>query len=149
MVIVVLLVLPLAASAAFDKAISQTDHREVAGQWVESNIEEGSKIAIEHYAIPFNYDQYEVEDVIRISDHELAWYKEQGFDLLIISDGVWEVLRRDPEHYSERLRALDELLEGGTLLEEFIPEPPGLVVAGYPSVGVYHFAPVRILHISR
>jgi 4-amino-4-deoxy-L-arabinose transferase-like glycosyltransferase len=142
-----LLGLPLAAGIAFDDAISQTDHRELAGQWVESNIEERSKIAIEHYAIPFDYDQYEVEDVIRISDHDLAWYQENGFEILIISDGVWEILRRDAEAYAEKLAVVKEILDSGTILAEFVAEPPGIVVAGYPSVQLYHFAPVRVVRV--
>lgn len=143
----VLIALPLAAGLAFDKLLSQTDHRELAGLWVESNIEQGSKIAIEHYAIPFDYDRYQVEDVIRISDHELAWYQEQGFDILIISDGVWELLRQTPEYYDDKLAVVDELFATGSLLAEFVPQPPGIAVAGYPSVSVYHFAPVRILSL--
>jgi 4-amino-4-deoxy-L-arabinose transferase-like glycosyltransferase len=144
-----LLGLPLTASVIFDKLVSQTDSRQVAGQWVESNIEEGSKIAIEHYAIPFDYDRYEVEDVVRISDHALAWYQENDFDVLIISDGVWEILRQHPEYYGDKLAVVDELLDGATLLAEFVPQPPGIVVAGYPTVQVYHFAPVRILSLSK
>jgi 4-amino-4-deoxy-L-arabinose transferase-like glycosyltransferase len=141
------LAVPLAASIAFDNALSQIDHRELAGQWVETNITEGSKIAIEHYAIPFDYDQYEVEDVLRISDHDLDWYQAKNFDILIISDGVWEILRRHPEDYAEKLAVVDELLDSGTLLAEFMPKPPGIVVAGYPTIQVYHFAPVQIVRI--
>lgn len=147
--ILLLVALPVAASVTFDRVASQIDHREVSGQWVESNVERGSKIAIEHYAIPFDYDQYDVEDVIRISDHDLAWYQQEGFDIVIISDGVWEILGQHPEYYAEKLRVVDELLDGGTLVAEFVPEAPGLVVAGYPSVRVYHFAPVRIVRISK
>lgn len=144
-----LLGLPLATSMAFDAELSQVDHREIAGQWIEENVEKGSKIAIEHYAIPFAYESYEVEDVIRISDHNLNWYESHGFEVLIVSDGVWEILRREPENYGDRLSVLDELLENSTLVAEFIPDPPPLVVAGYPTVSVYHFAPVRVLRLPK
>ncbi len=141
---VVLLTLPLGASVSFDKALSQTDHREIAGQWIEENIEQGSKIAIEHYSIPFRYGQYQVEDVIRISDHDLAWYQQEGYDVLVISDGIWELLRRQPELYAEKVAVYDELVAHSARLAEFAPEPPGIVVAGYPTVEIYHFAPTRI-----
>jgi 4-amino-4-deoxy-L-arabinose transferase-like glycosyltransferase len=144
-----LLALPLAASVSFDRAISQTDHREIAGQWVEDNIEQGSKIAIEHYSIPFDYDQYQVEDVLRISDHDLDWYQQEGYDLLIISDGIWETLRRQPESYAEEVAVYDELVESSTLLTKFIPEPSPIVVAGYPTVEIYHYAPVRIYRVPK
>ena len=68
---------------------------------------------------------------------------------MIISDGVWEILRQHPEYYGDKLAVVDELLDGATLLAEFVPQPPGIVVAGYPTVQVYHFAPVRILSLSK
>jgi hypothetical protein len=144
-----LLALPLAASVSFDAAISQTDMRETAGRWIEENVQPGSKIAIEHYSIPFDHSGYQVKDVLRITDHDLGWYQQEGYDVMVISDGVWPVLHGQPEHYSEKLEAYAELVEGSQLLAEFVPRPPGLVVAGYPTVAVYHFAPVRIFRIPR
>jgi 4-amino-4-deoxy-L-arabinose transferase-like glycosyltransferase len=142
-----LVALPVAASVSFDRAISQTDLREVAGRWVEENVEWGSKIATEHYSIPFDRADYQVEDVIRISDHDLAWYQREGFNVLIISDGVWEILRRQPEAYAKKVAVYDELVANSEPLAEFVPNPPGIVVAGYPTVAIYHFAPVRIYNV--
>jgi hypothetical protein len=144
-----LVCLPLVASVSLGRELAQTDHRELAGQWVEDNMPKGSKIALEHYGIPFDYDRYQVEDVIRASDHELDWYTQQGFDTLIVSDGVWEILRREPEIYAGKLDALDDITGGSTLIAEFVPEPPGIVIAGYPTVEVYHFAPVRIYRLPK
>jgi hypothetical protein len=144
-----LVALPLLASVSFDNALSQTDHREIAGQWIEENVERGTKVAIEHYSIPFDYDQYHVEDVIRIADHDLAWYQQQGYDILIVSDWIWELFRRQPQSYAQKLAAYDEIVNNSTLLAEFVPEPPGIVVAGYPTIEVYHFAPVRIYRLVK
>jgi 4-amino-4-deoxy-L-arabinose transferase-like glycosyltransferase len=144
-----LVVLPLTASVLFDRALSQTDHRETAGQWVEAHIQPGSKIAIEHYSIPFDYDQYHVEDVIRMGDHDLDWYQKEGFEILIISDGIWEVLRRQPEYYSDKVAAYDELSANSSLLAEFVPQPAGIIVGGYPTIEIYHFAPVRIYRLPK
>lgn len=140
----VVIALPLVAGAMFDAALARQDHREVAGDWIEENVEWGSRIAIEHYAVPFDHTEYWVEDVLRISDHDLNWYLEERFDLFVVSDGVWEVLRRQPAAYGDKLARLDELTAASTCLETFEADPPGLVVAGYPTVAVYHFAPVRI-----
>ena len=144
-----LVVLPLAASVSFDLALSQTDHRETAGRWVEDNIESESKIAIEHYSIPFDYDRYHVEDIIRINNHDLDWYHQEGFDVVIVSDGIWEVLRRQPEFYAESVDSYNALSINGTLVAEFVPEPAEIAVAGYPTVGIYHFAPVRIYRLPK
>jgi 4-amino-4-deoxy-L-arabinose transferase-like glycosyltransferase len=147
--VILLIGLPVTASIMFDRALSQTDHREVAGQWVEQNVEPGSKIAIEHYAIPFNHDEYQIRDVVRASDHDLAWYQQEGFDYLIVSDGVWPMLREEPEVYAAKLDTLNEITRSSSLLQEFVPDPPGIVVAGYPTVEVYHFAPVRIYRLPK
>ncbi|MGD9046660.1 MAG: glycosyltransferase family 39 protein [Anaerolineae bacterium] len=144
-----LVVLPLIASVSFDRALSQTDHRESAGQWVEAHIQPGSRIAIEHYSVPFDYDRYHVEDVIRMGDHDLDWYRQEGFEVLIVSDGIWEVLRQQPEFYADEVAAYDALSTNGTLLAEFVPQPAGIVVAGYPTVGIYHFAPVHIYRLPK
>jgi hypothetical protein len=32
-------------------------------------------------------------------------------------------------------------------LAEFVPKPPAIAVSGYPTVGIYHFAPVRIYRL--
>jgi 4-amino-4-deoxy-L-arabinose transferase-like glycosyltransferase len=146
---VLLLALPITASILFDVAISRTDMREEAGQWLEDNIESGSKIAIEHYSVPFDHAGFEVEDVLRITDHDFAWYQQEGYDVLVISDGVWPVLHEQPEHYAEKLDAYTELTANSELLAEFVPHPPGIVVAGYPTVAVYHFAPARVYWVPR
>jgi hypothetical protein len=144
---VLLLVLPLVAGVALDVALSRVDLREVAGRWLENNVEAGSKIAIEHYSIPFDHARYDVSDVIRISDHDLAWYRQEDFDVLVISDGVWEVLRQQPEVYADKVARYDELVDNSTLLAEFVPDPVGIVVAGYPTIAIYHFAPTRIYRL--
>jgi hypothetical protein len=79
----------------------------------------------------------------------MSWYQQEGFDILIVSDGVWEVLRQEPEIYAGQLDALAEITESGELLWEFVPDSPGIVVAGYPTVEVYHFAPVRIYRLPK
>ena len=51
-VLAVALVLPLADSIAFDRALSGTDTREVAREWIQRNVPAGSLIAIENYGPP-------------------------------------------------------------------------------------------------
>jgi hypothetical protein len=142
-----LLILPLIAGVSFDASLSRTDLREVAARWVEDNIAAGSKIAIEHYAVPFEHADYDVQDVIRISNHGLDWYRSEGFDILIISDGVWDLLRRQPEVYREKVQAYNQLVTRSELLAEFASEPGRIVTAGYPTVAIYHYAPVRIYRV--
>jgi 4-amino-4-deoxy-L-arabinose transferase-like glycosyltransferase len=147
--VILVLVMPLTAATLFDITLSGKDHRETAGEWLEENIEWSTKIAIEHYSIPFDHTEYWVEDLLRISDHDLAWYQSEGFDLLIISDGVWELLLQQPETYPEKTRVYNQLTDNSKLIAEFVPDPANIVVAGYPTVAVYHFAPVRIYELPK
>jgi 4-amino-4-deoxy-L-arabinose transferase-like glycosyltransferase len=144
-----LLALPLTAALGLDLALSQVDHRELAGRWLEENIPQGTRVAIEHYSIPFSYGQYEVQDILRVTDHDLDWYLQEGFEILIVSDGVWPILRQQPETYAQKLEAYQALTSACTLLAKFVPDPPDLVVAGYPTVAVYHFAPVYIFQLPQ
>jgi hypothetical protein len=143
-----LLLWPVTASVRFNHAISQPDTREDAGKWVQDNVEPGAKIAIEHYSIPFNHDEYWVRDVLRITDHDLEWYQSEEYEILIISDGVWDLLMEQPEVYADKLSRLDELVSGTSLVAEFQPDPPKIVTAGYPTVRIYHFAPTRIYQVD-
>jgi 4-amino-4-deoxy-L-arabinose transferase-like glycosyltransferase len=145
---VVLLIPSVLAGVLFDSAISETDHREVAGKWLEKNVEKGSMIAQEHYSIPFDSTAFRAKDVMRISDHDLAWYQSEGYDILVISDGVWELLLKQPETYRHKVDTYNELTSSATLLAEYVPRPPKLVVDGYPTVAIYHFAPVRIYGLT-
>ncbi len=123
--------------------------REIAGQWLEDNAEANTKIALEHYSVPFDHTDYQVEDIVRITDHDLSWYQREGYDLLVISDGVWPILLVQPENYADKLAIYRDLAADSELLAEFVPQPPRIVVAGYPTVAVYHFAPVRIYRVPR
>ena len=60
--------LPLADSIAFDRALSGTDTREVAREWIQQNVPAGSLIAVENYGPPLVR-----EDVL---DH----YRDAGLD---------------------------------------------------------------------
>jgi 4-amino-4-deoxy-L-arabinose transferase-like glycosyltransferase len=146
--VLLLLLLPLLAGIGLGRQLSDTDHRQVAGQWLEQNLAPGSKIAVEHYSVPLDDTLFEVTDVLRIDDHDLEWYREEGFDALIVSDGVWPVLRQQPEVYGDRLLALDDLVSNAEVLAEFVPRPLGIITAGYPTVAVYHYAPVRIYRVQ-
>jgi hypothetical protein len=143
-----ILIVPLTATVLFDMQLAGKDHRQVAGQWLGENLEPGSRIAVEHYSIPFDHNQYDVTDVLRIDDHDLEWYKAEGYDALVVSDGVWPLLEEQAEVYASRLAARDALVSGSELVAEFVPAAPPLVAAGYPTVSVYHFAPVRIYRVQ-
>jgi len=144
---VAMLALPLTAAVLFDASISRTDHREIAGRWVQQEIEPGTKIAVEHYSIPFDPVDFDVNDVMRISDHDMNWYRQEGYHVLIVSDGVWDLLLRDPASYPDKVGMYNELTGHSTLLAEFVAKPPRIVTAGYPTVGIYHFAPVRVYRL--
>lgn len=148
--VLLLLLLPATSIVQFDRLISRKDERTTAGEWVGANIPAGSKIAVEHYSIPFPRENYEVEDVLFVGKHTLEWYQKQGFDYVIISDGVWERLLAEPEVYREEAQTYSDILEQSTLLAEFQAKNiPTYLVRGYPTVRIYHFPRVQIFRLER
>ncbi len=134
---------PTVASLLFDWSITRMDIRPAAGDWVSRNIPVGAKIAIEHYSIPFPREKYEVVDILRLWDYDAAYFSEQNFDYVIVSNGGW--LTRPKE-----LGVFRDMRSRHLLLKEFSPEGvPSLVTAGYPTVAEYHFARVWIFQVER
>ncbi len=145
---VLAVVLPFGAALSFDRSLTEPDMRTVAGQWVAQNVPAGSKIAIEHYSIPFSHEPYQVTDVMRAWDHDADWYAEQGFDYVIVSSGVWLVMADQPARYQRELGILHDLETRYELVAEFQPQRvPALAAAGYPTIRDYHFPTVWIIRV--
>lgn len=142
-------ILPLIAILSFDWSITRLDIRTAAGAWISQNISEGTKLAIEHYSVPFPRDRYEVVDVLRLWDHDAAWYSEQGFEYVVASNGVWLTLPKEPARYAREMQVFRDLHSQYALVKEFIPHNVSpLVTMGYSTVVEYHFPHVWIFHFT-
>ncbi len=93
--------------------------RETARIWIEQNLPEGSKLAIESYSPFVNPEKFIVQGVGQMIDHDLNWYYEQGFEYLIFSQGMYGRYFAEPQKYNEQAKKYQDLFEKLTLIKIF------------------------------
>lgn len=81
--------------------LTQEDARATAAVWVNANIPEGSKLAVESYSTFVSPERYNVLGVGMIPENPLEWYLEEGFDFLIFGEGMYGRFYADPDRYAE------------------------------------------------
>ncbi len=94
-----LLAPPLAASLHDGLAMARIDNRELARRWIDGNLPAGSRVAIESYAPFVDPARYRVQSFGRLIEHDAAWYRAQGFDAMVFSQGMYGCFLADPARY--------------------------------------------------
>jgi len=147
---------PLAQSVRHDLLLTRQDTRTLAKQWIEATIPEGTKIAVDwpvhgpplstpERPVPYSNKVYDVATGrgTGLSDHPVAWYREQGYDYLIASSFIYNIPLVYEDRDAERrafYTSLDQELE---LVQEFRPyegdaEPPFIFDEIYgPAIGLW------------
>lgn len=67
--------------------------------WINANIPQGSKIALESYAPFVSPEKYNVLGVKQMIDKDLSWYRQQGYDYLIFSELMYSRFLENPNRY--------------------------------------------------
>ncbi len=145
---VVAIFMPARAIIDFDVALAQRDHRTVAAEWVNANLPSGSKIVTEAFSIPLDEDRFEVLEVVRIDSRDLEWYHQEKVEYIIVSDGHWRVLFRQPGRYAQEIEIYKDILNHSTLLQDFSRDIPASLSRGYSTILIYHFPDVLILKLE-
>jgi len=145
---VVIVALPAKASLDFDGALSRKDHRTIAAEWVNANLPWGSKVVVEAFAIPLDRDRFQATQLVRIDSEGPEWYEQEGIEYVIVSDGHWRVLFRQPQRHQRELATYEQIVNRSTILREFPGQVPPLLDRGYPTIAVYHFPDVLILEFN-
>jgi hypothetical protein len=125
---------PLAQSIRHDLLLSRLDTRTLAKQWIEANIPEGSKIAVDwpvhtpplstsEKAVPYSEKLFDVFDVggAGLSQHSNDWYRQQGFDYLIASSYIYEIPLIHPDQNTQRRVFYATLEQELELVQVFLP----------------------------
>ena len=125
---------PLAQSIRHDVLLTRQDTRTVAKQWIEANIPQGVKIAVDwpvhgpplstpERQVPRSGKVYNVlvmgTDGTGLSDQPIEWYREQDYDYLIASSFIYNIPLVYEDRDAERrafYASLDDELE---LVREF------------------------------
>jgi hypothetical protein len=94
----------LIASVRHNVLLTRTDTRTEAKEWIESHIPAGTRIAVDwpvhgpplatsETSISHSPKSYEVVSIggSGLSEHPVSWYREQGFDFVIVSSFISEI----------------------------------------------------------
>ncbi len=131
-----LVVIPLQSALALNS--SGLDTREIARRWLESNLPPGARVAQEPYTPYLSTQRFTVQGVSAIVDHSPAWYKQNGFEYLILNVAI---AQSQPAKYSEFLAQFDPIAQFGNnasgiqVFKTGVALPPHRVAARYGDYG--------------
>lgn len=108
---------PFIRSLQFDIGSSLLPTRTLAAAWIEKNIPKGSKIAANEYGPPLGDDH--VVSTGNLTDYPFQFYRERGYDYLVLSSGDYGRFFREPERYADIVRRYKEFFEKGKLVKSF------------------------------
>jgi hypothetical protein len=138
---------PLVSSVRHNILLTRTDTRTIAKDWVEANLPEGAKIAVEwdgygpplstkEKIMPFSNRIFEITYMggtplggIGLSSNSIQWYRDQEFDYLIVSSFIQEIPIIFVDQENIRQDFYSSLNREFELVQEFYPtmeatEPP-------------------------
>ncbi|MDO8673850.1 MAG: glycosyltransferase family 39 protein [Dehalococcoidia bacterium] len=132
----------------FNDLLTAKHPKTIAAEWANSNLPHGSKIAVELYGIPLEPKSYQLVNVLSVADRSVEWYKQQQFDYVIVSDGVWIRYYLEPEKYPKDLAAYEAIFNRLKLVKAVELPAMSERLSIYPTVEVYHLPRVRIYKVE-
>lgn len=96
-----MIVPPLQTALAANISLTQSDGRESARQWLEANLPVGARVAEEAYSPYLDTKRFVVQGFDAIVDHPTEWYPQNGFEYLVLSQGMYKRFFDEPERYSD------------------------------------------------
>jgi len=105
-------------------ALARQDARDTSREWIRRNLPRGAHIALESYGPFISGHRFQVEQIdagrgfSALWVHRPGWYRDQGFDYLVVSSGMSGryLAGRGPSRAASRYRAL---FEEYPLVQEF------------------------------
>jgi hypothetical protein len=123
LVMIVVLVLCLAFQGNFTveytAAITTPNSRETSVPWIETNIPDGSKVAIESYSPFTDPDKCEVVGIQTLIQYDPNWYIENDFNYLVFASGMYGRFFLEPDKYPDQVTAYEKLFDDFDLVKQF------------------------------
>ncbi len=118
-VIAIIIVIPSTYNILrYGHLLKQKDTRVIAKQWVEGNITRGSRIGQDAYTGKLSVDDYRITRKFSLSDNKLNYYRENGYDYLLVSDTQYRRYMNEPIKYKENIEFYSQLFNEGELVKE-------------------------------
>lgn len=104
-----------------DTAVQLTmpDGRETSRVWIEENLPSGARVAIESYSPFIPLERFSVRAFNRIIEHPPEWYVDEGFDYIIVSQGMFGRYFREPKRYANEVAQYEALFQKFSLTAAF------------------------------
>ncbi len=101
LLIIALISVSAPAWAAFqnDAKNSGTDTRILASAWLGSNAPPAAKLWLEPFSLLLSANRYVIEGGDGAIGHDIAWYAQQRFDYVVVSEGYYGKFLADPPTY--------------------------------------------------
>lgn len=131
---VILMIIPMMRSIRLDIIWRNTDTRTLALEWIEENIPAGARLAVQWYGPPLatrddpepgTTQTYDVTMLYPFSKEPerftLDYYRQNGFDYLVISSHVYKIPFADEALNQARKNFYMDLMTSARLVAEFKP----------------------------
>jgi hypothetical protein len=133
--LILLAIIPqLTNSIKFNQLLSTKDTRTIAKEWIEVNIPENSKVAIDWpvHAPPLSTTEKQIPNSKRVydihtvggsglSDHNIGWYIEKNIDYIITSNFISDIPVVSQEMEQERMLFYQSLDQELDMVQSFYP----------------------------
>jgi hypothetical protein len=101
------LALPIVRSFNDIRRLTTRDGRETARIWTAETLPDGASVAIESYSPFVDPRRFSVQGFWYMIAHNPEWYKENGFEYLVFSQGMYGRFYLEPERYREEIVQYD------------------------------------------
>jgi 4-amino-4-deoxy-L-arabinose transferase-like glycosyltransferase len=109
LIVLAAIVPPLRQTVQNTVKLTAVDSRETARIWIADELPHGSTVAIEAYSPYLEPDDFTTTYINYLKDYPPDWYRENGFDYLIFSEGSYGRFFREPEKYKNDVAAYEAL----------------------------------------
>jgi 4-amino-4-deoxy-L-arabinose transferase-like glycosyltransferase len=111
--------LPLVRAVEVDRRLTTADSRETARVWIDQNLPEGARIALESYAPYVDPGRFSVRGFPSLIDHTPDWYAASGFEYLVFSEGMFARFYNDPGRYPDQVARYEGLFQAFDMVKVF------------------------------
>jgi hypothetical protein len=113
------LALPASNTIAETIRTTTVDSRETARQWIDENLPEGARIAVEAYSPFVDPTRFAVQGLARMIYHPPEWYEQRGFDFLVFSERMYGRFYRESQRYTSEVTQYDSFFGRFPLVRTF------------------------------
>lgn len=116
---IALFVAPLLRTMQEAVATTTIDSRATAREWINSQLPEGSLIAVESYAPFVSPLRFKITQAERAIDRKPEWYVDNGVDYLVLSQGTYGRYYENPKRYAREVMRYVQLAKSMYLVKRF------------------------------